>query len=160
VPEWDEGVEHFLRYWFSGFVEGLESVDEPARRAILHACGRACARSYTAAVFRQAREQSAGLAEFLAALAARFPEARYEPLTPTTFRVCYARCACDLVTRGLVESPLLCECSAENLRENLASALDVPVTVTLESSILGGAPECVFLVSLAEAVERHNENRR
>jgi hypothetical protein len=153
MPEWDEGVRDFLRYWFSGFVDGLESIDESARQAILHACGRACARSYTAAVFREAREQSAGQASFLAALAARFPEARYEQLTSTTLRVRYARCACDLVTCGLVESPLLCECSAENLRENLASALGVPVAVTLESSILGGAPECVFMVSLAEAVE-------
>jgi hypothetical protein len=149
--EWNEEIKRFLMYWFRGFVNGLESVDESARDAILHACGRACAQSYTAAVFQEARDQSADMAGFLAALAYKFPEGSYEQLTATTIRVRYTHCACDLVTCGLVESPLLCGCSAQNLRENFRSALKVPVTVTLESSILGGAAECVFLVSLGQA---------
>lgn len=150
MPEWDKEINYFLSYWFSGFVNGLESIDENAREAILQACGRACAQSYTVTVFQEAREQSADMAGFLAALAVKFPEASYEQLTPTTIRVRYAYCACDLVTCGLVESPLLCRCSVHNLRENFQSALGMPVTVTLESSILGGAAECVFLVSLAQ----------
>jgi hypothetical protein len=149
MSEWDKEIKHFLIYWFSGFVNGLESIDEKAREVLLRACGKACARSYTAAVFQEAKEQSADMASFLDALAVRFPEARYEQLTPTTIRVRYTHCACDLVTCGLVESPLLCGCSAENLRENFRSALGTGATVTLESSILGGADECAFLVSLA-----------
>jgi hypothetical protein len=151
ITEWNEETKRFLTYWFSGFVNGLENVEESAREAILHACGRACAQSYTAAVFQEAREQSADMAGFLYSLGVKFPEASYEQLTATTIRVRYAHCACDLVTCGLVESPLLCECSAQNLQENFRSALNIPVSVTLESSILGGAAECAFLVSLAQA---------
>ena len=148
MPEWDEGVRHFLTYWFSGLMDGLESVDEPARKAILRECGKACAASYTAEIFQDARERSTDMEAFLAILAVKFPEATYEPLTPGTIRVCYSRCACDLVKYGLVESSLICGCSAYNLQENFERAWGIPVSVMLESSILEGAPQCVFLVSL------------
>ena len=154
MPEWDEGVRHFMTYWFSGLMNGLESVDEPARRTILRECGKACAESYTAEVFQDARERSTDMEAFLAVLAARFPEATYEQLTSGTIRVRYTRCACDLVKCGLVKSSLICECSAYNLQENFERAWGIPVSVTLETSILQGAPQCVFLVSLERLFER------
>jgi hypothetical protein len=148
MPEWDAEVRHFLTYWFSGLMNGLESVDEPARKAILRECGKACAASYTAEIFQDARERSTDMEGFLAVLATRFPEATYEPLTSSTIRVRYSRCACDLVKWGLVETSLICGCSVYNLRENFERAWGTPVSVVLESSILEGASQCVFLVSL------------
>jgi hypothetical protein len=144
----DEGVRHFLLHWFSGLVKGLESVDQPARRTILRACGKACAASYTAEVFTKAREHSTDMAGFLAVLASKFPGATYEQLTANTIRVRYARCACDLVKCGWVKSPLLCRCSVYNLQENFERAWGIPVSITLESTILEGAPQCAFMVSL------------
>lgn len=147
MPEGDEGVRHFLTYWFSGWMDGLESVDEVARETILRECGKACAESYTAEVFQDAREQSTDMAGFLAFLTAKFPEATYKPLASGSIRVRYSRCECDLVTGGLVQSSLICGCSAYNLQENFERAWAIPVRVTLESSILEGAPQCEFLVS-------------
>ncbi len=138
-----------MRFWFSGLISGLEKVDEPAREAILQECGKACARSYTAAVFQEARKDSDDMETFLAALGARFPGAAYELISAETIRVRYSKCACDLVETGLVDSAVICRCSAYNLRENFERALEKPVTVTLESSILQGAGRCEFLVSLA-----------
>ena len=154
MPEWDEGVRHFMTYWFSGLMNGLESVDEPARRTILRECGKACAESYTVEVFQDARERSIDMETFLDVLAARFPEATYEQLTSGTIRVRYTSCACDLVKCGLVKSSLICECSAYNLQENFERAWGIPASVTLETSILQGAPQCVFLVSLERLFER------
>jgi hypothetical protein len=147
MPEWEEGIRRFLTYWFSGWMNGLGSVDEVARKAILRACGKACAESYTAAVFQDAWDQSTDRAGFLALLAAKFPEANYERLASGSIRVRYTRCACDLVTKGLVKSSLICGCSAYNLQENFERAWRIPVRVSLESSILEGAPQCEFLVS-------------
>jgi hypothetical protein len=147
MPERDEGIGRFLTYWFSGLKDGLESVDEAARNAILRECGRACAESYTVQVFQDAREQSTDMAAFLALLTAKFPEATYEPLASGSIRVRYAHCACDLVTRGLVRSSLICGCSAYSLQENFERAWGIPVRVSLESSILEGAQQCEFLVS-------------
>jgi hypothetical protein len=148
LPESEEELKQFMSFWFSGLMRGLGSVDEPAREAILRECGKACARSYTAGVFREARESSTDMKGFLAALAERFPEATYELLSAEKIGVRYSRCACDLVETGLVTSALLCECSAHNLKENFEQALGQPVSVTLERSILRGASECEFLVSL------------
>jgi hypothetical protein len=148
MPEWNEEVRHFLTYWFSGLMDGLKSVGEPARKAILRECGKACAASYTAEVFQDARERSTNMEGFLAVLAARFPEATYEQLTLDTIRVRYSRCACDLVQGGLVKTPLICGCSVYNLQENFERAWGIPVSVVLESSLLEGASQCAFLVSL------------
>jgi hypothetical protein len=146
--QWDEGVRDFLTHWFSGLMNGLESVDEVARKAILRECGKGCAVSYTAEVFQDARERSIDMEAFLAVLAAKLPEATYARLSSSTIRVGYTRCGCDLVQSGLVRSSSICGCSAYSLQENFERALGIPVSVTLESSILEGAPECAFLVSL------------
>lgn len=148
VPEPEAEPNQFLRIWFSGLISGLERVDEPAREAILQECGKACARSYTAAVFQEAKKKSPDMEAFLAELAARFPGATYELLDSKTIRVRYLKCACDLVETGLVKSPLLCGCSAFNLQENFERALEKPISVRLERSILQGASECELLVFL------------
>lgn len=153
----DDDLEHFMQFWFAGLTDGLEKLDEPARDTVLRECGKACARSYTAEVFREARRDSGGagggLAGFLAALGERFPGSTYELLGAeargaATIRVRYASCGCDLVETGLVTSPLICDCSTHNLRENFEQGLGAPVSVSLEGSILRGAPACEFLVSL------------
>jgi len=143
----NQGFLHFLTHWFSGLIDGLESLDRPAREAILRQCGKACAQSYTAELFQRASEESRDADEFLILLAASFPEATYERLPAGDIRVRYSHCACDLVTQGLVESPLICRCSAYNLQENFERAWGVPVHVRLERSILTGAPDCAFIVT-------------
>ncbi len=140
----------FFAHWFAGWAEGLAKLDEPSRWKMLDACGRACARSYTAQVFREAQEAGADMASFLAELGRRFPGAGYARVAARTIRVTYQRCACDLVEQGLVSSPLLCDCSAANLRANFEAALGVPVTVTVAGSILRGGKECELLVELGE----------
>ncbi len=148
MSESKDELSEFMSFWFSGLISGLENVDEPAREAILRECGKACASSYTAGVFKEAKENSGDMESFLIALAERFPDATYQLVGAETIRVRYSSCACDLVESGLVKSPLICDCSAHNLRENFERALNRPVTVSLENSILQGASECEFLVSL------------
>ncbi len=150
MPEWDPELERFMTYWFSGLVRGLESVNQQSRETILAECGKACGRSYTIQVFQDARRHSADLNAFLDHLATSFPEATYERLDAHTIRVTYVRCECDLVKCGLVSSPILCECSAHNLQENLQQSLGTPVSVTIETSILGGDPQCVFLATMED----------
>ena len=144
---WDQGFSHFLAHWFSGLMNGLESVDASARQTILRECGKACAESYTAGVFEEAWRHSTDVETFLAELAIRFPGATYEQLSTDTIRVRYATCECDLVKRGLIKSPTICECSAHNLQENFC-ALGISVTVTIEGSILRGQTQCTLLVTL------------
>lgn len=140
----------FLTYWFSGLINGLEQVDEDSQNTILRACGLACAQSYTAQAFQEARQQSHDLESFLVRLAGKFPEAIYESVNEQMLFVCYTECACDLVKLGWVKAPILCKCSANNLQQNFEKSLGKPVQVNLKSSILGGAKNCLFEVLLGE----------
>lgn len=141
----------FLKYWFAGFIKGLENVDEKSREMVLRACGVAFAQSYTEEVFREAKRDSVDLKSFLAQLARKFPEASYECDDEHTISVRYHESACDLVKNGWVKAPLLCKCSASNLQQNFQESLGRPVQVKLVSSILGGAEECVFEAILSGA---------
>lgn len=143
----------FLAHWFAGWVKGLENAGPDAQAVILRECGRGCALSYTARVFREVKEQSADLDSFLAALAQRFPESVYTRTGPREISAIYSRCACDLVTAGFVRSPVLCQCSAYNLQANFEQVFPAPVDVSIRASILGGAAQCVLIVSTASSPE-------
>ncbi len=139
----------FLSYWFDGLTKGLERLDAATRTTLLRECGQACARSYTAQVFRESWERAGGdVPRFLAELAARFPASTYMLRDDGTIEVRLGACGCDLVQCGWVTSPLLCECSAHNLQANFEAALGTPVTVTLRASLLRGGEACLFEVQL------------
>ncbi|NSW52578.1 MAG: hypothetical protein HPY85_08760 [Anaerolineae bacterium] len=144
----DDGLTDFLAYWFGGFAAGLVTLDVPARSRVLDACGRACAHSYTVALFRQAHAESNSLDDFLDRLNQHIPDAHYERSGEHTLHVTYRRCGCDLVRRGWVTSPLLCQCSTANLQENLAQALGCPVTAAAETTLLRGGELCRFTVTI------------
>lgn len=144
----DKDQENFLSYWFSGYANGLEQMDESAQDTLLRACGLACGQSYTFQVFAEAFAHSANLDEFLAELAQVFPASKYERIAENKVSVSYAQCGCDLVRLGWVKSPIQCKCSVYNLQQNFAHALQKPVQVELLSSILGGAETCEFEVTL------------
>jgi len=144
----DEDMKNFLAYWFSGFSDGLDELDDPARETILRRCGEACARSYTADIFREVMQETREHEAFLEALGERFPGCSYNQIAPDEIEVTYDTCGCDLVRLGWVKSPAMCMCSAHNLRANLEAALDFPVTVTLQKSILRGDDQCVFVVKV------------
>lgn len=150
MDEIDSSLKNFFTHWFAGYARGMEQLDETSREKMLQECGRACAQSYTVPIFRQARESSPNLDAFLQNLSDRLPGAHYERVGAHAVRVTYDNCGCDLVRLGLVRSPALCACSVANLRENLEQSLGVAVAVEIESSILRGGTECVFLASLAE----------
>ena len=148
MDETDKGFREFLGFWFMGFMRGMQTLDEPSRKKILYECGRACAQSYTAAIFRETKQNSSGLDLFLQNLGERFPGAHYELQGSKTIHVTYNQCGCDLVRLGLVNSPNFCECSAANLRENLEQAFGMAASVVIESSIIRGGKKCVLVATL------------
>lgn len=148
MSEIEPDLHEFLGYWFEGWQCGMQTLDETSRDRVFHECGKACARSYTAQVFREASQNSADLQSFLQNLTQRFPSAHYEWDGDKTIRVTYAQCGCDLVRLGLVKSGEFCECSAANLRENFQQAMEILVHVTIKESILRGGSQCLLTVSL------------
>jgi hypothetical protein len=148
MDEIEKGLKEFFDYWFAGFSRGLETLDEPSQRKVLHECGKACAQSYTVQKFRQVKQSSADLDTFLLNLSRESTGSKYERTGSNTIRATYNNCGCDLVRLGMVKSPALCECSAANLRENLEQSLGIPTSVAVETSILRGGTQCVLMATL------------
>ena len=82
----EKGLRDFLDYWFAGLMQGLDDLDELARKTILHRCGSACAKSYTVHVFREAKQTSTTMDSFLQNLAQQFPGAHDEQANPNTIQ--------------------------------------------------------------------------
>ena len=148
--EQEKMVDGFLPHWFSGFERALGEMDAVSRSAILRDCGIACADSYTADLFLDAKRRSTDIASFLTNLAASFPACAYAMADDHTLRVRYSSCGCDLVQAGLLRSPYLCGCSAFNLKENVERALGVSVEVSMRATILRGEAGCDFFVTWTE----------
>ena len=64
-----------------------------------------------------------------------------------TIEVTYHYCACDLVTKGYLKTPSLCECSRQSLKYNWEAVLgSQSIAVELKQSILSGGECCKFLI--------------
>lgn len=142
--------DNFLTYWFAGFEKGLEGMPDAERTALLHECGKACSQSYSLGIYRDAYAKSATLEDFLKTLKEVFPELSYRiSEDQRTVTIIYDHCACDLYTRGLVKTGLLCECSRRSLQYNWEAVMgEGSVEVEMKGSILRGDERCVFEVKL------------
>jgi len=140
----------FLSHWFKGFEEALEQMDTPSRNALLTQCGKACSNSYSRQIYIEEYRGASGIPDFLLRLKARFPESDFSMMDDgKTIELTYRYCACDLVTKGYLKTPLLCECSRQSLQYNWESALGPQgVTVELLQSILGGNDCCRFRIRM------------
>jgi hypothetical protein len=148
MEEIEKRLKEFLDGRFAGFSRGTGEVDEASRRTLLHACDLACAESCAAGVFREVKCNSPDWPAFFRNLSARGSATEYERLDAGTIRAMYNHYGCDLVWVGPGQSRALRECSAANLRENLPQALDIPVSVEVETSILRGGKRCVLIAPL------------
>jgi len=144
----------FFTHWFRGFAEGLDKMPEKERAVLLRECGRACSRSYPLAVYKDAYARSSGLVSFLENLKAAFPELSYRiNEDQKSVTIIYNRCACDLYTRGLVKTGLLCECSRQSLLYNWEAVMgEGSVEVDMKGSLLRGDEKCEFEVKLPASI--------
>lgn len=129
----NKGLKKFFSYWFSEFESGLKNIDSRSRPRLLRYCGEAYADSYIKDISREAKVKSSDLGQLLKNLSKKFPDAEYEMVSNNAIRVIYNKCGCDIVSRGLIKSPLFCSCSVENLKSNFQVALEKAVVVKLEA---------------------------
>ncbi|MHA2094706.1 MAG: hypothetical protein ACW98F_08755 [Candidatus Hodarchaeales archaeon] len=74
-------------------------------------------------------------------------EVVYKQIDDHTLTATYSECKCPLVKSGLVDSPVICECSPNWLLQNFEEILDTTVSIKTEKTILRGSENCVFVIS-------------
>jgi len=141
--------DSFLSHWFGGFEAALEQMDQRSRDDLLAECGKACSGSYTRQIYVDEYRDAKDISDFLTRLKARFPESDFSITDDGTIELTYRYCACDLVSKGYLKTPLLCECSRQSLQNNWESALGSRnIAVELRHSILGGNECCKFRICI------------
>jgi hypothetical protein len=146
----DEGLKDFLRSWFSGFMKGLDQLDDDARNTILHECGGACAHTWAVEVFKKTGKKTKDLDSFLKKLNKAIPDVKFEKSGASEIGITFLapECGCDFVALGLTRSPEHCDCSAFFIKTCFEEALGQRVSVIVEKSLLRGDPACVLKVTM------------
>ncbi|MFX1506031.1 MAG: hypothetical protein ACFFDC_07940 [Promethearchaeota archaeon] len=146
--EWSLEFKQFLKEWFSGLITGIERMNDSTWPKVLELTGRACARIHSNALFWETWESTRNLEDFIRKMNKFYEEKIFEIIDENTISACYSKCTCPLVKHGLVDSPLLCNCSPNWLVENFGSILKKSVTITTKNTILRGAKSCKFIISI------------
>jgi hypothetical protein len=147
-PEWDANTKHFLKEWFSGLMVSIENLDKEIRPKVLEMTGRACAQAHAVDLFRKTWETAKSIDDFIPAINKAMGIEIYKKIDDKTISAVYSKCYCPLVNIGLVNSPILCNCSPNWILENFEAILDKPITVTTKNTVLRGADSCNFIISM------------
>ena len=145
--DWDETFKSFIKEWFSGLIAGIERQNDETWPKILELTGRACARVHSNELFWTTWEATRNIDDFLEKINEAYKEKVFKRQDDDTILAHYSKCTCPLVEHGLVDSPLLCNCSPSWLAENFETMLNKTVTVITENTILRGAKSCNFIIS-------------
>lgn len=138
----------FFDAWFFGFAEGIESLDGPARTALLLACARRCAESGPLGRYRALFFEAGGDPDAFFCALGRLGDVRGAVVEPgREYEVAFPCCGCDLVTRGYVHTPWLCECARLSIRHVLGTLWPGErFCVERLGTILDSAKSCRFRV--------------
>ena len=146
--EWDNKFKSFLKEWFSGLIEGIEKLNDETWPQVLEMTGRACAHVHYGELFKKTWESTKNVDNFIVKINEAMGEEIYKKLDNNTLSVSYSKCKCPLVRYGLIDSPLLCECSPNWLMGNFETIFGKSVSVITEKTILRGAKNCHFVISI------------
>ncbi len=144
----DDNFYIFLKKWFSGLMKGIEKHDDGTWPKILEMTGRACAQVHSGDLFKETWNKTKNLDDFIMSMNKHMNEEVYKRVDDTTLTVSYSKCKCPLVLSGLIDSPIICQCSPNWLIENFENILDTSVSVIAKDTILRGFTTCEFIISI------------
>ncbi len=148
VSEWDKWIKDFLKMWFDGLMEGIDQLDEEIRLKVLEMTGRACAKAHATVLFEKAWDESKqDLNLFIKKINEKMGAEIYSRKGENELIATYEKCYCPLVSLGLTNSPTLCNCSPNWVKENFETIFKKPVKITTNETVLRGGEKCNFTVS-------------
>jgi predicted hydrocarbon binding protein len=134
--------------WIATLMTGLEkNVDEKTLALVLEQCGRQCQSQSFVKKAKALYKQSKSIDDFLEKLGRVYKHLRIDG---KKVYIAYPKCYCSQVNKipkGKL-SGSYCNCSRGWVKALFEGALDKPVQVIKEKSIIGGDSECKFRVIL------------
>ncbi|MBD3408242.1 MAG: hypothetical protein GF411_19120 [Candidatus Lokiarchaeota archaeon] len=143
-------VKRFLNSWFSSVLNIINNHDELSRN-LLSFCGSACANAHATKIFKNVFNQSEDMKDFVDRLNKELGEGDtfWSYIDESELEVTYPKCLCPLVSLGLVNQSVWCNCSLHWIKHNFEAILDKKVQVEKRTTVLHGSNSCRFKVSLS-----------
>ena len=134
--------------WLCNLIGGLnKSIDDETLKGVLEDCGRRCQSQSTIKKAKAIYEKSRDIDMFLTEFGKTYKHLHREK--DGTY-IIYPRCYCtraNKIPQGQMPA-IYCNCSVGWAKALFEGALERPVNVTLEKSIIAGDSECRFKVDL------------
>ena len=152
-------MDHEICWWFEGFEQGLASLPEEERSALLHCCAKNCLEMGMLDLYRGVKEQTGGGVDaFFTALGQMGGLETEIVRSGEEYWLVYHQCTCSMHTQGYINSSLLCECSRQSVLCILGDLWpEFSFDVTPEGTILDGAPNCRFHITAKKGTEHGAE---
>lgn len=147
-------MDNEIRWWFTGFEEGLSALPEEERGTLLRSCAENCLEMGMLDFYRGVQERSGGdIDRFFQALG-EMGGLETEIVRPgKEFWLIFHQCTCSLHTQGYINTSLLCECSRQSVLHILRELWpERRFDVTPAGTILNGAQSCRFHIAEREEV--------
>ncbi len=137
-----------MEKWITSLMYSMDkNVDEETRAKILEQCGRRCQTQSLVQKARKIYKQSKNVDEFIDKFSQVYKNLHREG---DNIYITYPRCYCSFVNKipnGKL-SWTWCNCSRGWAKQLFEAALDRPVEVVLEKSIVHGDSKCRFRIKL------------
>lgn len=138
-----------IRWWFTGFEEGLSALAEEERGTLLRSCAENCLQMGMLDFYRGVHERVGGEIDGFFQALGEMNGLETEIVRPgQEFWLIFHQCTCALHTQGYMNSCLLCECSRQSVLHILRELWpDRSFDVDPEGTILNGAQDCRFHIT-------------
>ena len=139
-------MDNEIRWWFTGFEEGLGALPEEERGTLLRSCAENCLQMGMLDFYRCVQERSGGDIDGFFQSLGEMGGLETEIVRPgKEFWLIFHQCTCSLHTQGYINSSLLCECSRQSVLCILRALWpERRFVVDPEGTILNGAQDCRF----------------
>lgn len=141
-----------IRWWFTGFEEGLAALPEEERGTLLRSCAENCLQMGMLDFYRGVSEKVEGDIDGFFRALGEMGGLETQIVRPgKEFWLIFHQCTCSLHTQGYMNTCLLCECSRQSVLHILRELWpDWRFDVDSEETILNGAPDCRFHITQRE----------
>ena len=135
-----------IRWWFTGFEEGLAALPEEERGTLLRSCAENCLQMGMLDFYRGVSEKVEGDIDGFFRALGEMGGLETQIVRPgKEFWLIFHQCTCSLHTQGYINSCLLCECSRQSVLHILRELWpERSFIVDPEGTILNGAQDCRF----------------
>lgn len=143
-------MDNSIKFWFTGFEKGLDSMEKSQQEVFLHECGKNCIEQRALKYYKKIFDDVNGDLDLFFIKLNEIAGVRTEIIESEKFyKLFFESCVCPLYTSGYVKSPTLCECSKQSVLHVMNSFwYKKKFDVKLCSSVLHGNKECETIIMI------------